>query len=142
MDEPVEIKSFRDEFYPSGGRKVIAMLLIIAVTGFPALRQWETYAEYETTSRIWEVLRTAFTMFVVTASLMLYYPSWGYKRYALLSGPMIALCIPWAVSSYLQGRTTVYRTEVAIVTLVAALPGAALYGYLCWRKARRRGMEW
>jgi hypothetical protein len=91
---------------------------------------------------IWSVIKRSAVVVAATIGFMLYYPRQGFKRYALLCGPLAAFIVPWAVSSYLQGRTEVFRAELFVVALIALSPGIALYVFLTWRKAQRLGMAW
>jgi hypothetical protein len=154
----IEVVRFRDEFGAYGIRKILALMIIAGVVLWP-VGQWLrgepqpaagfrsgppsrwAQAEEEPKVRVFS-WRTIFTTIVVAFALMFYYPRWGYKRYALLAAPLIAFGAPWVLSWYLEDRTTVYRFEVVVAAWIGALPGAALYLWLAWRKARRRGMVW
>lgn len=167
--ETSEFLRYRDEFYPGGFRKVFALMLVVAVTVLPEAFAWATapiehpgatgiptgrfrpgggfLPERETPrsgllQTFWKVVSRGFVVFVATFGFMLYYPRRGFKRYGLLCGPLTAFVVPWCVSSYLQGRTEVFRAEVLVVALAALSPGVGLYIFLTWRKARRLGMEW
>jgi hypothetical protein len=163
----VESVSYRDEFYPRGFRKVFALMLIAAVTVIPPLFAWQhepaepsggrsfptgRYAprggflpERESPgvlATVWTGIKRVTMIVITTAALMLYYPRRGFKRYALLCGPILAIVAPWAVGAYLQGRSEVFRFEIVLVAMAASLPGAFLYVFLTWRKAKRLGMVW
>jgi hypothetical protein len=73
-------------------------------------------------------------------SLALYCPNWGYKRYALLCGPIAAIGTQMFLVYWLTGRTTVYRFEPVLVAMAGALPGIAIWVMLILRKVdyRRR----
>ena len=156
----IEVVRFRDEFGLYGFRKIFAVLVIVFATGWPVW-SWQrgesqpparipfpagppsrwANDESESQRRIlnW---KSIVSIPIVTMALALYYPRWGFKRYALLAGPLISLGVPWVLSWYLEGRTSVYRFELVVAAWMGALPGAALYAWLAWRKARRRGMQW
>ncbi len=167
--EDVEIIRYRDEFYPGGFRKVFALMLVVAVTVLPQAFAWvatpieQPGASSLPTGRfaprggflpqreeprpgrlqsIWNGIQRSFVVAVATIGFMMYYPRKGFKRHALLCGPLVAFLVPLCVSSYLQGRTEVFRAELVVVALIALSPGIALYVALTWRKARRLGMAW
>jgi hypothetical protein len=172
METPLPLH-YRDEFYPSGFRKILAIMLVTAVTVLPEFFSWASPPRQEVSfgspgarfpsSRfssdrfqedsggstagkvlgvVWRIFKTGFVMVVATLGVMLYYPRPGFKRYALLCGPLIAIMVPLTLSLYLRGRTEIFRAEILVVSLVAAIPAIALYFYLTWRKAQRLGMEW
>ncbi|MCA9058723.1 MAG: hypothetical protein KDA85_09495 [Planctomycetaceae bacterium] len=91
---------------------------------------------------VWTAVKRCFVVVVTTLGVVLYYPRRGFKRYALLCGPVIALLVPLVMSLYLRGRTEVFRAEILVVALIALSPGIGLYVLLTWRKAKRLGMEW
>ena len=167
--DDIEILRYRDEFYPSGFRKVFALMLIVSVTVLPGVFTWvgtPVKQDRATTTPsgqfrpsggflperqepltgilelIWTVLKRCLAIFFTTLGVMMYYPSRGFKRYALLCGPLIAIVVPICLAVYLQGRTEVFRAEILLVSLLALSPGIGLYVYLTWRKAQRLGMEW
>lgn len=161
--------SYREEFYPGGFRKTLAIALVVSVTALPTVFSWVgtpvdqdaamnmpsgrfrpsggLLPERETSSdsvfdRIWSTIKRAAVVFMTTIAFVLYYPRLGFKRYALLCGPLLAFIVPACIDMYLQGRVEVYRVEVALVMLAAMSPGVGLYMWLTWRKARRQGMVW
>lgn len=165
----VEFERYRDEFYPSGFRKIFAMLLVTSVVVLPELNAWRDspaqrpspmgmpsgrfrpsggflseYSEPRPSlfQSVWSSIKRGFVTIVAIVGVMLYYPRTGFKRYALLVGPVFAFLVPVCVRLYLQDRTEVYSTEIVLVSLVAFLPGIALYAFLTWRKAQRLGMDW
>jgi len=163
----MEIVSYHDEFYPSGFRKFMAMLLVLSVTALPEVFSWVSSPEpparsmpsgrfsprggfleeregpaRNILSTLWTITKRCFVMLVCTLGLMLYYPRSGFKRYSLLCGPILALTVPLVVSAYLSGRTEVFRAEILVVTLVSLVPGVGLYIFLTWRKAQSMGMVW
>jgi hypothetical protein len=163
----VETVSYRDEFYPRGFRKLFALLIIAGVTTLPPVIAWQNEPAEQAgglptgmyaprggflpdgdeaapgfLTRVWTGIKRLTAIAFTTAALMLYYPRRGFKRYALLCGPIIALAAPWVLAAYLSGRSEVFRFEIAMVAMAASLPGAALYVWLTWRKAKRLGMEW
>lgn len=169
--EVLEPVRYRDEFSMYGLRKVLAGLLIAAATTLPPVIAWQHPAadpprsagfpsgrfaprggflrerEQPSTGRtILSWLAAAFrhtTVAVVTTlGLMLYYPRQGFKRYALLCGPLLAVIVPACLSAYLQGREEVYRVELVLVSMIASLPAIGLYVWLTWRKAKKLGMVW
>jgi hypothetical protein len=166
--QAVEVISYRDEFYPAGFRKLLALMMISAVVAIPPLFAWQ-HEPVERPARSFPTGRYAprgaflpdrepagqriagavlsgfkhlTIAFVVTLGLALYYPRSGFKRYSLLCGPLIAWLAPLCVAAYLAGRTEVFRFEIVLATIASALPGAALYVWLTWRKAQRQGMVW
>ncbi|MFN3148352.1 hypothetical protein [Bremerella sp.] len=172
MEEFVEAApiSYSEEFYPHGVRKVLALMVMGSILVLPEMFAWGSAPSPAEVSRsfptgmyrprggfirepsestaskvlgtIGSILKRVFIIGAVTIALMVYYPRAGFKRFALLCGPIIALLVPLAIATYLQGRQEVYRVEVVLVTLVAALPGAALYVWLTWMKAKKRGWQW
>ncbi|WP_425617428.1 hypothetical protein NA78x_001105 [Anatilimnocola sp. NA78] len=70
-------------------------------------------------------------------SLALYYPRWGFKRFALLCGPIAGLGAMMALAMYLFARTEVYRFEIVFASMFGALPGILLYALLVYAKASR-----
>lgn len=166
--EAAPIVSYRDEFYPSGFRKLFALLVIASATTLPPLFAWQSGsidhpgASFPTgrfgprggflpdrdppgrgfLNTVWTVIKGVTKAVIVTAGLMLYYPRRGFKRYSLICGPVIAWLAPLCVAFYLAGRVEVFRFEIVLVALIGALPGAALYVWLTWRKAQRLGMVW
>lgn len=70
-------------------------------------------------------------------SLALYYPFSGFKRFAVLCGPIVGLGSMIALGMYLFARTEVYRFEIAFAAICGALPGVALYAILVYTKANR-----
>ena len=175
--EPIR---YRDEFYPVGLRKTLAIMLVTAVTVLPEFFAWANppaTASRATPSMgrsthsmgrmpgsrfgsssmraepgesslnsilsiLWQVTKTGFVMVVATAGVMLYYPHAGFKRYALLCGPLLAILVPLTLAMYLRGRTEIFRAEILVVSLIAMAPVVALYIFLTWRKAKRLGMDW
>jgi hypothetical protein len=179
--ELVQPLSYREEFGLRGFRKMLAAMLILAVTVIPVLSAWQRgpaeedaggafprgefgpraglpagrfgprrgmFAEREAGGGwnvlrvIWSAIVRGFVIIATTLLLMLYYPASGFKRYALLAGPLIALLVPATIAMYLRGRQEVYNVELALVSCVAMLPGVGLYVLLTWRKAQRLGMVW
>ncbi len=179
--EIVQPISYREEFGLRGFRKLLAAMLILAVTVIPSLSAWQRgpaaaddagafprgafgpradfpagrfgrpggrFADqqagggWNVLGVIWSAMVRGFVTVATTLLLMLYYPASGFKRYALLAGPLIALLVPAAISLYLRGRQEVYNVELALVACVAMLPGVGLYVLLTWRKAQRLGMVW
>jgi hypothetical protein len=166
--ELIEAVRYRDEFYPVGFRKLFALMLVVAVTVLPEVFSWVgtpvqqpglgmprgdlgarsrflSEPEAEGTgllATLGRILWRTFVVLVATFGLILYYPRSGFKRYALLCGPLIAFLVPACVAQYLEGRTEVFRAEVLVVTLLALAPGVGLYIWLTWRKAKRLGMVW
>lgn len=167
--EILEFVRYRDEFYPSGFRKVLALLLVMSVTVMPEVFSWlnspasppavsslptgrfhpsggflgnRDEPDSGALHTLWTFVKRSFVVIVATFGVMLYYPHSGFKRYALVCGPLMAFLVPPCIEWYLRGRTEVYRVELVLVSLVALLPGILLYIILTWRKARRLGMEW
>lgn len=70
-------------------------------------------------------------------SLALYYPRWGFKRFAILCGPIVGIGTMLLLSMYLFARTDVYKFEICIVAIIGALPGLLLYLLLVAWKFRR-----
>ncbi|MCO6455574.1 MAG: hypothetical protein J5I93_09790 [Pirellulaceae bacterium] len=169
--EVLEPVRYRDEFSMYGWRKVLAGLLIAAATTIPPVIAWQHPAadpppssgfpsgrfpvrerfvrdrgQPSTGSKILSWLAAAFrhttVALVTTLGLMLYYPRQGFKRYALLCGPVLAIIVPACLSAYLQGREEVYRVELVLVSIIASLPAVGLYVWLTWRKGKRLGMVW
>lgn len=73
-------------------------------------------------------------------ALMLYLPRWGFKRYALLAGPIMGLGAFWVLGYWLSGRTTIVRYEPVLAGMLGALPGIVLWIVLVRIKARRLGL--
>jgi hypothetical protein len=70
-------------------------------------------------------------------ALMLYLPNWGFKRYALIAGPMIGLGSIWLLTYWLTGRTSIHRFEPVLAAMLGALPGVAVWILLVRAKAHR-----
>jgi hypothetical protein len=167
--EIVEIVRYRDEIYPAGFRKIFALMLLFSVTALPELFSWSEYPGEQSPAagmpagrfrpqggflshheepkssflqKLWTFIKRSCVVLITIFAVMLYYPRSGFKRYALLCGPVFAFVVPFCVANYLQGRTEVYRGEIAAVSVLALAPGIALYVFLTWRKAQRLGMEW
>lgn len=70
-------------------------------------------------------------------SLALYYPRSGFKRFALLCGPLVGLGTMFLLGIYLAARTNVYRFEIPLVAIVGAAPGLTMYVLLVSWKANR-----
>lgn len=71
-------------------------------------------------------------------SLALYFPSWGFKRYALVCGPVAGIGALMFLSYWLTGRQTIYRFEPVLVAMAGAVPGVAVWALLILRKIERR----
>lgn len=74
-------------------------------------------------------------------ALMLYCPGWGFKRYALLCGPIAGIGALMFLSYWLTGRHTIYRFEPIVVAMAGATPGIALWTMLVLRKAANKGLR-
>lgn len=172
MEELVEADpvSYREEFYPNDLRKGLVLMAITFILVLPEVFAWGSGStpvesprsfpsgayrprggfirepSESTASKIFNtigsIVKRIFIIGAVTIALMVYYPRAGFKRFALLAGPIIAILVPLAIATYLQGREEVYRVELVFVTMLAALPGAALYVGLTWMKAKRLGWQW
>ncbi len=153
--------SFYLDFYPRGLRKFFAIFVIFVTTFLPVLTAWKAGPESaaqpvrafgprfgntrreaigrssSVVSRM-PIFRTLLAMFGGALGLAIYYPRWGFKRYALLCGPILGLGSMWLVGWYLTGRTTVYRFETVFAALIGAFPGAALYVLLARRKWHKK----
>jgi hypothetical protein len=70
-------------------------------------------------------------------SLALYYPRWGFKRYAILCGPLVGLGTMFFLGVYLFARTEVYRFEIVFAAMIGAIPGLLLYVLLVVWKTQR-----
>jgi hypothetical protein len=163
----VEPVSYRDEFRLRGLRKTLALMIIAAITTIPPVFAWQNEPAEAAGSRsfptgrfaprggylpdqeesgflttVWTGFKRLLAIAITTAGLMLYYPRRGFKRYAVLAGPIIALSTPWILGAYLAGRQEVFRFEIVLVAMASALPGAAVYVWLTWRKGRKLGMVW
>ena len=132
--------SYHEEFYPHGLRKTLALLIIFGATVLPTMIAWEQSPIEEPgsasmptgrfvprggflpdrpqpSSGIGRWIAGVFTTLAVTFGVVLYYPKSGFKRYAILCGPVMALCIPACLGAYLSGRVEVFRIEIMLVTL-------------------------
>jgi hypothetical protein len=93
-------------------------------------------------SRGWAYLLSSFLQLSLATiggafSLALYYPRSGFKRFALLCGPLVGLGTMFTLGLYLAARSEVYRFEICFASLVGAAPGLALYVLLVSWKANR-----
>lgn len=70
-------------------------------------------------------------------SLALYYPRSGFKRFAILCGPMLGFGSMSALALYLAARSEVYRFEICFVAIAGALPGLLVYLALVYWKTNR-----
>jgi hypothetical protein len=170
--EPVLVPQLRDELYPRGFRKLLGMILVMLATIFPAVNAWKNPPAVSPTrpsfgppplgrinntrfGRTAEKRSSFFSLntavsfftkamaFIMTAvGMMIYFPRSGFKRYALVAAVWLPIAVPWALSAYLSGRTSVYRSEIFLVSLTAAAPGLAMYVLLVAWAGKRRGWAW
>jgi len=153
--------SFYEDLYPRGLRKLLAIGVICATTLLPAITAWKTGPEpvpqpgpafgprfgnsrrgtdgrTNSAGSTLPVGRTLLAMFGGALGLAIYYPRWGFKRFALLCGPVLGMGSMFVAGWYLSGRSTVYRFEVVFSALIGALPGVALYVALVRRKWHKK----
>jgi hypothetical protein len=74
-------------------------------------------------------------------AMMLYCPNWGFKRFALLGGPIAGIGALMFLSYWLTGRDRIYRFEPVLIALLGAAPGVGLWVLFILRKATQRGMH-
>lgn len=74
-------------------------------------------------------------------ALALYCPGWGFKRYALLCGPIVGIGALMFLSYWLTGRDKIYRFEPVLVAFAGAAPGIAIWTMLVLRKAEKKGLR-
>ncbi|MBI3860991.1 MAG: hypothetical protein HY290_03765 [Planctomycetia bacterium] len=154
--------SFYEDFYPRGVRKFVAIGVICVTTLVPSVVAWKDGAGAVPQqspafgsrfgipgrggnapsprpgipwSRIGRMLLSAFGG---ALGLAIYYPRWGFKRYALLCGPILGIGSIVVAEWYLTGRTRVYRFETVFTSLIGGLPGVVLYVLLARRKWRKK----
>ena len=82
----------------------------------------------------WLAFRTLLAAFGTAVGMAIYYPRRGFKRYALLCGPIIGVGSAALTSWWLTGRANVHRFEVVFAALLGAAPGVLLYVFLTRRK--------
>jgi hypothetical protein len=154
--------SFGQDFYPRGWLKVLAILLIFSTTLLPAVISWKNgpgrdlqmpsrfgpgfgslrqapalEAGQPVSSRL-PIGQTILAVVGSVVGLALYYPKWGFKRYALLAGPVLGIGAMYFLNGYLEGRQTVHRVEIVFGGLLGSLPGCLFYTWLARRKWRRK----
>jgi hypothetical protein len=159
---PQSIQSYYEDFYPRGIRKMVAISIICLTTMVPAVIVWKDGGEPApqphpgirprfgnrplggnqapqpaAASRL-PIFRTMLAVLGGFLGLALYYPRSGFKRYALLSGPLSGIGSLFVIGEYLAGRTTVYRFEIVFASLIGALPGVILYVILTRRKWHKK----
>jgi hypothetical protein len=153
--------SFYEDLYPRGLRKLFAIGLICATTLLPAITAWKAGPQpvpqpgpafgprFGTARRgsddrknaaaaTLPIGRTMLAMLGGMLGLAIYFPRRGFKRCALLAGPVLGLGSMFVAGWYLSGRSTVYRFEAVFSALIGALPGVALYIALVRRKWHKR----
>jgi hypothetical protein len=150
--------SFYEDFYPRGFRKLLAVGVICLTSLVPAIVAWQREPENAPVQRFGgpggfsglrpggfnklqntagsrlPIGRTVLAMFGGVFGLMIYCPRWGFKRYALVCGPILGLGSILVLNWYLTGRTKVYRFEAVFAALIGTLPAVAVYILLARRK--------
>jgi len=153
--------SFYEDLYPRGLRKLFAIGLICATTLLPTITAWKagpepalqagpaygprfgnarrgTDGRTHAPASTLPIGRTMLAVSGCMLGLAIYYPRRGFKRFALLCGPVLGLGSMFVAGWYLSGRSTVYRFEAVFSALIGALPGVALYVALVRRKWHKR----
>jgi hypothetical protein len=151
--------TFYEDLYPRGFRKLLAIGIIFASSALPATYAWQhggdavadpadhfgvprgfapppRFGPAPPAARAEGVplRRTFFAMLGSAIGLVVYYPRRGFKRYALLCGPLIGLGTAILTTSWLTGRQHVHRAELVFAALLGGAPGALLYAWLARRK--------
>lgn len=165
---PHEASSFYQDFYPRGLRKFCGIGIICLTSLIPALTVWKEGPEQvplhqpafgrgfpgtrgfgrpawggnnepQKSTIPWGLIgRTLLASFGGVVGLAIYYPAWGFKRYALLCGPTLGLGSMMLLDWYLGGRTKIYRFEGVFAALIGAFPGVVLYALLARRKWHKK----
>lgn len=87
---------------------------------------------------IWWLTRAMFASIGTTIAMVVLLPYRGCKRFALLFGAPTGLAAMIATGVWLSGRTVVYRAEIVVIAIVAALPTGFLWMKCCeWSRSRR-----
>jgi len=160
MNQPL---TFYDDFYPRGFRKFFAMGIIFLTSALPATYAWQHGPIQQPQNRhafpprppnrwvnqdgdgnltgmprSFSYKRMLLAMFCSMLGLMIYYPRWGFKRYALFCGPFIGWGTSVATSTWLIGRAEVYRVELVFAAMLGGIPGTIVYVLLARRKWCRK----
>lgn len=163
-----QANSFYEDLYPRGFRKFLGISVVCLTSLIPALMHWKQGPDpnpqpapafgphysghrglagpqpdrFSQPRKLVDTLlaigRTLLAVLGGVLGLAIYYPRSGFKRFALLCGPILGIGSMMLAGWYLTGRTKVYRFEAVFAALIGAFPGIALYVLLVRRKWRKK----